>query len=346
MVPDLNKRTMGPTAVAADSLDFAKIYLHPIYVNKEKGFKLVKVQTAVDDPNPLRILFGNQPGNIPIKFGVETNMHGKTFLTFAVPCDLEAHALLQFQDAAKDYAKQHKDTWWVYPVSDNQIEDNFAGIISARKEKKEGGGFWPGNVKVHVPLDENGEIKECTIIDEDGQPLSFRDLPGRKWSNVLIEISGIYFQNRFNWGFGPKTLRLVRTVEDATCPVMAVHDVDFLELANTCRPHAAGRNKRDRAELSSAPSTGLTADAFHEFLDAQTTKRQKVAVDDHLLVPPEITSEPTTCETMCETTTTLIDHVLPLGLSRAPCEPIADRSTPLPPSPSLSLSLSSLPPLR
>jgi hypothetical protein len=262
---------VGPIAVAADSLDFTSIYLNPIYVNKEKGFKLVKVQTSPDDPNPLRVLFGNEAGNIPIKFGVETNAHGKTFLTFAVPCEREYHALIQFQEAAKEYAKLHKEAWWVYPVSDHQIEDNFAGIISARKEKKEGGGLWPGNVKVHIPLDEAGDIKDCVIVDEDGQALAFRDLPGRKWSSVMVEISGVYFQNRYNWGFGPKTLRLVRTTEDTTrTSAAAVQDVTFLE---------------SNPVLVSPLVEGLTADAFQTLLQAPKRYKEDLATLSTPLVP-------------------------------------------------------------
>jgi len=218
-------------AIHADSLEFDKhAFLNPVYNNKAKGFKLVKVHAAKGNPHPLRIKFTNTPGKIPLNFGVDTNPHGKTYLTFAIPCSKEYDAMLRFQEDAKAYAIRHKSEWWTYPVTDSQIEDNFASLVTPLKEKKEGDGFWPGNMKVHIPLNDDGEAKDCQVLDEDGNPMSFHDLPGRKWESIMIEISGVYFQNRYNWGFGPKTLRLVQAAEDDSGSA-CIGEVDYLQIA-------------------------------------------------------------------------------------------------------------------
>jgi hypothetical protein len=228
----MNKKPK-PTPIVQHCEDLSFVtdcHLKPLYTNKEKGFKLVKVQTSLDNPNPLRVQFSSIPGRIPQKFGVDTNQHGKTYLTFAIPCDKEYDAVLKFQEDAKDYAKSHKEEWWNYPITDGQIEDNFAGLVSARKPKKEGDGFWPGNMKVHIPLDKNGDCdSKCSVLNEEGNPISIHELPGRKWDSVMIEIGGVYFQNRFNWGFGPKTLRLVQLADDDSSGYVPT-DVDYCDI--------------------------------------------------------------------------------------------------------------------
>jgi len=226
----VSKQKPIAVVVHADELDFEKhVYMNPVYNNKAKGFKLVKVHTSIDNPNPLRIQFTNVSGRIPRKFGVDVNTHGKTYLTFAIPCEKEYNAMVKFQEDTKEYAKKHKHEWWSYAISDNQIDDNCANFVSAQKEKTEGGGHWPGNMKVNIPLDDDGEAKQCRILDEYGNDIPIHELPGRKWDSIMIEISGIYFQNRFNWGFGPKSLCLVRLAEDDNNIITS--DVDYLDIS-------------------------------------------------------------------------------------------------------------------
>lgn len=256
--PQLKKAKPGtrPVVVYADELNFKDhAYLNPVYVNKQKGFKLVKVQCSSTNQNPLRIQFASGNGRIPQKFGVDTNTHGKTYLTFAIPCEAEYQALLAFQQCAKEYAKAHKNDWWTYPVSDSQIEDNFAAIVSVQKER-DGGGHWPANMKVMIPLDEaTGEPKDCHVMDEDGNTISIQDLPGRKWDKVLIEVSGIYFQNRFNWGFGPKTLRLVQLTENDN---VEPSSIDYAALALRDRDeHTRDTAHRDAPHTNPDPNEAL-----------------------------------------------------------------------------------------
>ena len=127
-----------------------------------------------------------------------------------ITCRL-GHEFFLFQNDIKERAKQLKNEWWApNSITDMQIVDNFNPIVSVPKEKKEGGGTWPANVKVQIPLDDNGEPKDCRIVDGKNNNISIHELPGRKWDIVLIEISGLYFQNKFSWGFGPKKLRLIK----------------------------------------------------------------------------------------------------------------------------------------
>jgi hypothetical protein len=217
--------------VRAEELCFqSHAFLQPIYNNKQKGYRSVKVTKSETNTSPVLVQFDSKSGRIPANFGVDTNQHGRTYLTFDIPCDKEYEALIRFQEDIKTYAKVHKEEWWSYPVSDAQVDDNFAGMVSIKKEKKEGGGFWPGNMKVCIPLDETtGLLKDCSVVDEEGKAISVHDLPGRKWAVVLIEISGVYFQNRFNWGLGPKTLRLVKTAVNDRVEYIP-GEIDYLEL--------------------------------------------------------------------------------------------------------------------
>jgi hypothetical protein len=223
------KITASPVVVHADELDFKKhVFMNPVFINKQKGFKLVKVFTAVDNPNPLRVQFSNTAGRIPLKFGVDTNTHGKTNFTFAIPCEKEYDAMVKFQNEAIDYAKAHRSEWWNSAISDSQIVDNFTTFVSKRKEKTDGG-FWPGNMKVSIPMNDSDELNGCVVVDEFDKPISIHELPGRKWDCVMIELNQVYFQNKYNWGFGPKTLRLVKLAQENTASVAA--DVDFLDIA-------------------------------------------------------------------------------------------------------------------
>ena len=203
-----------PKVINASNLNFKEhVKLMDVYTSKKSGFKSVKVNSTHGKTNrPLIVQFSNKGGTIPVKFGIDSNIHGKTYLTFPITCDEEYAALKTFQDDVKEFAKLNKGTWWSYPVNDKQVEDNFANLVSDKKEKRDGDGYWPGNMKAHIPMTEDGVCK-CEVLDHNGNAIPISTLPGSKWSVVMIEMSGIYFQNRFNWGFGPKTLRLVKVSE-------------------------------------------------------------------------------------------------------------------------------------
>lgn len=218
-----------PVVVYADDINFDKHIALRMYTNKKKGFKMVKLQVSKDNCHPIRIQFGNVPGYIPKKFGVETNKHGKTNLTFSIPCEKEYDAILTMQNKMKEYAKQSKSEWWNYDITDNQIEDNFFNLITTnRKEKDDGTGLWPGNMKVSIPIDDNGQLSKCHIFDENNKNISLYDLPGRKWDTIVVEISGIYFQNKYSWGFGPKKLRYIKLAPDQR---QDIENVDFENIA-------------------------------------------------------------------------------------------------------------------
>lgn len=205
----------GPVVLYADELDFKKHVSTRIFNDKRKGFRLVKLQVSTQNTNPIIIQFGNVKGRIPKKFGVDTNKHGKTNLTFNVPCEKEYSSLLEFQKQMKEFAKQSKSEWWNYEVTDNQIEDNFYNLITVdRKEKEDGTGLWPGSMKVSIPMKDDGQLQNVTIVDENDEKVSYYDLPGREWDTIIIELSGIFFQNKYSWGFGPKKLRYIKLAPD------------------------------------------------------------------------------------------------------------------------------------
>ena len=211
------KKSIEPIKiVSVCDLNFEKdITLMDVYTSKDSGYKGVKINSTVGTNRPLLIQFMNEGGKIPMKFGIDQNQHGKTYLSFPIPSEVEYAAMCKFQADALSYAKTNKEKWWTYPVNDNQVEDNFANLVSARKERSDGNGFWPGNMKANIPIDENGDLKGCEIIDENGNEIKVQDVPGRAWDSIIVEMSGIYFQNRFNWGFGPKKLRLLKMAEES-----------------------------------------------------------------------------------------------------------------------------------
>lgn len=218
--------------VSAEDLDFDKhVHVNNVYVNQQKGFKMVKLQSSPENRCPLLLRLKNKGGRISSMFGVDVTPHGKTNLTIPVPCEKEYASLVSFQEKMIEYAKANKTSWWNYDVSNNNIEDNFASIVSVPKKKNDSDEFWPSNMKTTIPLNENGDLNNCKIVDMEGNDVSIEDLPGCSWDTVLVEFSSIYFQNRFNWGFGPKTLRLIR-VSRETNSKYDPSVVDFMSLVN------------------------------------------------------------------------------------------------------------------
>jgi hypothetical protein len=257
---------------SAATVKFSDVRVMPIYLNKTKGFRLVKFTTR--DGSPFRIQFSNKPGRIPNGFGIDTSQTGKTRMMFSVPCEIEYNNMKKFQEDLKVYAKKHKDTWWQYPVTDDQVDDNFANIVSDQKPKADGEGFWPGNMKTTIPLDDDGNLVKCQVVDSSGNNVSIHDLTGKYCKTVIVELSSVYFQKRFDWGVGPKTLRLVeleQTEEDEG-------EVDFLNFM---------KNKRERQTTDVQPTETVTVEpneiecevsTFKEVKGEKQTKRRKTAL--------------------------------------------------------------------
>lgn len=216
---------ISPVIVYADELDFHKHVLTRLCNDKKKGFRMVKLQISHENIHPLRIQFSNIKGRIPKKFGIDTNKHGKTNLTFDIPCEKEYSSVLAFQNDVKSFAKKSKSVWWNNEITDCQVDDNFYNLITVdRKEKDDGTGVWPGSMRVSIPMNENGELQNVVIVDENNERMSYYDLPGRQWDTIVIELSGIFFQNKFSWGFGPKKLRYIKLAPDIS---QNVNDINF-----------------------------------------------------------------------------------------------------------------------
>lgn len=226
--------------------------IDPIYKPKDKTFRLVKVKNGEGDA-PLLIQFSGEGGSIPVKFGVDTNERGKTCLNFSVTCEKESAAINQFQEQMKEKACANKKNWWSVDVTDNQVKDNFIPLLPPRKEKKESEGFWPSNIRVTIPLDDNGLPKDCVVVNDKEEVISIHEIAGRKWQTVMIEISGIYFQNKYNWGFGPKVLRLLKLREENSRPQGPVDYLNLI-LRPPLKTDEEGAKKRKREEVE--PSDG------------------------------------------------------------------------------------------
>lgn len=182
---------------------------------KTGKFRTVKLQVSKDNKAKVHIQFSRGPGQIPNKFGVDTNQYGKTYLTFSVPDEEEFESMTRIKSAACKIAATHKDSWWPKGITADQISDNFNTFIGEKNPKKDGAGFWPAQMKVAIPLDaDSGEAIECEVLDDDCSAISIHDLPGRQWDDIIIELTGIYFQGKYSWGFGPKKLVKIKLAED------------------------------------------------------------------------------------------------------------------------------------
>lgn len=188
----------------AEKFDVTKnVHVCPLKTGK---FRTVKLQCSPNNSTSVKVQFTNGPGDIPQSFGVKTNDYGKTVLTFSVPCEKE---LKNMQKAKKDFvalAKKNKVEWWPKGISDTAIEENFSFFLRDPAPKERGDGFWPAKANVTIPIsNETGDMR-CKVVDMENQPVALEDIAGRQWHRIIVELSGIYFSGKNNWGIGPRKL--------------------------------------------------------------------------------------------------------------------------------------------
>ena len=197
-----------------------------VQVNKKNKSRSVYLQASKNCTDNVLLQFSKGPGNIPNKFGVETTAYGKTFLHFSVPDEDEFEAMKKIKTEACEIAKKNKAEWWPKGITDLQIEDNFNTFIQDKKPKDDGTSYWPGQMKVTIPIDMNTGEARAKILDENGSQITIHDLPGRKWDKIIIELSMIYFQGKYSWGFGPKKLVCVQLAPDNSR--LNPYDIEFI----------------------------------------------------------------------------------------------------------------------
>jgi hypothetical protein len=193
---------------------------HDPYVNKSVGIRLIPIRNQSGMPMLLQFMKG---GRIPPKFGVQVSNQGsfKLNLTFSVPDIKEHESLTGMMTFIVDHAKANRETWWPSEnIKPDTIEDNAQGIISKRvpipEAKKKAGGAteYAGNVKVTIPVDSEGKLKNCIVVDENNAPVSdIYSVMGRNYEKIMMSVDGLYFQKKA-LGIGPKTLRYLKLAPD------------------------------------------------------------------------------------------------------------------------------------
>jgi hypothetical protein len=171
-------------------------------------YRLVNLETRTPELQHKNVIVQfSRGGNISNTFGVSKNQYGKTMLTFAVG-DHEASKFREWEDFVIHSVVERKDELWLGKnISESQIRDNFARLISEKKLMKDGGGYWPGLGKIGVPhKKDTGEV-DCVIVDDKNKPIDLYDVMGRRWKTIIVKIAALYFSGKYICGFGPKSLQ-------------------------------------------------------------------------------------------------------------------------------------------
>ena len=196
------------------------------------GRKYINFQQGKNNRGPVLLQFSGK-GKIPANWGVSTNDYGSTKLTFNVADDAEYNGMKAFEKKLIALAISNKDQWWGKKgITQSQIQDNFYSVVSEKKEKKDGNGHWPGSVKVTIPtnMDTGEASRSCSLRDVQGEKVEVNDISGRHWERIIIQITGIFFTGKYNWGISKKLVKIqVQTDETLTG-----EDLDWAALDEEC----------------------------------------------------------------------------------------------------------------
>ena len=211
------RSTAKPTVINLQRIDIKnQIHLNPLYSNKEKAYKMVNI-TRRDKPgySPVLLAFQATPGRIP-KFGVGVNAYGKMNFTFPVE-GKEYEKVLEIEEFLITEGQKRADSWWGKgKIRPDQVRENFASIISRPKPKtNDPTQFWPANMSAKIPASAEGVIEDwkCSIKNEDGETVNPLELNGKTYLRVVVELNGLYFQGKRNWGV-TKTVRVIKVSND------------------------------------------------------------------------------------------------------------------------------------
>lgn len=81
------------------------------------------------------------------------------------------------------------------PPSREVLATQYNKLIRDPKPKTDGSGHWPPQMKVTIPLKEDGTPKDdVKIVDTADQEVSMHELAGRKFHRIVFEIHFIYFK--------------------------------------------------------------------------------------------------------------------------------------------------------
>lgn len=279
--PKRSKTNSGVQPFPASTFTFQQIKM--VTKGKFANFKR-------DNGAPVIVQFDNEPGMIPNGWGVDTDQGGKTKVIFQIPDETEYQSMIAFQNEIIAEAQKNKKQWWPNAtLTDAQVEDNCFHIVTGQNDKKDGDGKWPGSMKATVPMDENSNIKDCVIVDENMNPISVHELPGRTYDYIMVQISGLYLsspKNPVKWGF-MKTIRLIQTATSQSFKASEIDYVDILKKKHT-------QPRPDNVDVGSSMETTTWTEPVFSTVNLETTSSPTT-------VELETTSSPTAVE--LETTT-------------------------------------------
>lgn len=214
---DTSKKVQAQTFYA-DEYDPRAHNIQDPFVLKN-GLKMIGIYPKDGKQNSKPYIQFSGGGWISNKFGVETDKWGKTKVTFGVSDQKEsANMGKEFKNRSIEIAKKNKDIWWPKGIDEALISAYYTPFISDGAAKKDGDGFWDGNCKAGVKInDDSGDVKDCKILDSEGGEISIYDLPGNKWKVVTVQHSGYYVAAK---GWGPmKTMSLIQLASNERGPV-------------------------------------------------------------------------------------------------------------------------------
>lgn len=153
----------------------------------------------------------NGGGTIPKAFGVEEKENDgkkKVQLTFSVGAESDHKDLDRLRDELVELVKEQWPSWNPdTKVPSAEVLGNGCNpLVTARKKKKNGEDYWPGNLKATISPEDCVSGK-CRIIDSDTkESVPYRDLGGMHWKKAIFELRHIYIQSTKSIGL---TKRLV-----------------------------------------------------------------------------------------------------------------------------------------
>ena len=153
----------------------------------------------------------NGGGTVPKSFGVEEKENDgkkKVQLTFSIGAESDHKDLERLRGELVELVKDQWPTWnpdTKVPSAD-VLNNGCNPLVTARKKKKNGEDYWPGNLKATISPEDCASGK-CRIIDSDTkESVPYRDLGGMYWKKAIFEFRHVYMQSTKSIGL---TKRLV-----------------------------------------------------------------------------------------------------------------------------------------
>lgn len=213
-VPQTKKARAQATIVRVQDLDLTTD-MECGSVNKANMCTLIPITNTSKKALYFQLSGG---GDIPIQFGLGEmpDNPDKFKLTFNIASDEEYDSLDTIRSQLSTVAIQKWKSWFPSVKtcpSDVLLQDLCYRLVTEKKERNGNPGqFYPGLMKATFDINDI-ESKRCRIVHGDTkEQVSFRDLPGMRWSRAIIEMRHIFIQGSKSYGL-TKRLRYIEVLD-------------------------------------------------------------------------------------------------------------------------------------